>query len=83
MYLFNRHTVRLGSSDPFNIVSYYIKWVTTSLTFSINIHYTTNIVDHVDEAVHYKHIIRLQRLHLKQEQYTVCPRISDRTNVTI
>ena len=34
MYLLDRHTVRPGSSDPFYIVSYYIKWVTTFWTYS-------------------------------------------------
>ena len=28
------HTVCPGSSGPFYIVTYYIKWVTTSLTYS-------------------------------------------------
>ena len=28
-------TVCPGSSDPFNIIGYYIKWVTTSWTYSI------------------------------------------------
>ena len=30
----NKGTVCPGSSDPFHIVSYYIKWVTTSWTYS-------------------------------------------------
>ena len=29
-------TVCPGSSDPFYLVSYYIKWVTTSWTYSMN-----------------------------------------------
>ena len=33
------YTVCLGSSDPFYIVTFYIKWVTTSWTYSI---YSTN-----------------------------------------
>ena len=28
------YTICLGSSDPFYIVTYYIKWVTTSWTYS-------------------------------------------------
>ena len=28
-----------GSSDPFYIVTYYIKWVTTSWTFTVKKHY--------------------------------------------
>ena len=31
----NGHTICPGSSDPFYIVSYYIKWVTTSWTHGI------------------------------------------------
>ena len=31
-----RHTVCPGSSDPFYIVTYYIKWVTTSWIYSRN-----------------------------------------------
>ena len=30
----NIHTICLRSSDPFNIVTYHIKWVTTSWTYS-------------------------------------------------
>ena len=36
------YTVFPGSSDPFYIVSYYIKWVTTSWTYS-KINYKTEI----------------------------------------
>ena len=38
-------TVCPGSSDPFNVVSYYIKWVTISWTYSIyNIHTPVHVV---------------------------------------
>ena len=30
------NTVCPGSSDPFYVVTYYIKWVTTSWTYSTN-----------------------------------------------
>ena len=36
MYIF-LSTVCPGSSDPFNVVIYYIKWITTSWTYSIYI----------------------------------------------
>ena len=34
-YSINMYTICPRSSDPFYIVSYYIKWVTTSWTYSI------------------------------------------------
>ena len=34
-YIFNPYTVCPRSSDPFYIVIYYVKWVTTSWTYSI------------------------------------------------
>ena len=40
----SRHfsTVCQGSSDPFHIVTYYIKWVTTSWTYSSKQNWPTN-----------------------------------------
>ena len=35
IYHFYKYTVCPGSSDPFYIVTYYIKWVTSSWTYSI------------------------------------------------
>ena len=40
------HTICPGSSDPFYIVTYYIKWVITSWTHSIN---NLNIYEFVTE----------------------------------
>ena len=37
MFFFPLHTVCPGSTDPFHVVTYYIKWVTTSWTHSMQI----------------------------------------------
>ena len=40
-----RHTVCPRSSDPFYIVIYYMKWVTTSWTYSSMLYVQTNLVN--------------------------------------
>ena len=34
-----------GSSDPFYVVTYYIKWVTTSWTYGITMNYYAKVTD--------------------------------------
>ena len=52
-------TVCSGSSDPFDVVSYYIKWVTTSWT-----HSNSEIGVHVRSDIGYliclRHLFRLE-----------------------
>ena len=40
------HTVCPGSSGPFYIVTYYIKWVTTSLTYRKSAHISQLILSY-------------------------------------